>query len=86
MHVLALNDQANFTFVELSVFTLVFLVKQQGEDFTLRSEEGAKNLDPALSTVETVHLGLFGNKPRGLQGAAENLVAVLRILHAMCLG
>ena len=85
-HVLALNNKTNFTFVGLSVFTFDFVLKPWGEDFILRGEGGAKNFDPALSTVETIYLGFSATSHvGGREWASEHLVDVLRILHATCI-
>ncbi len=53
-HVLSLNDQTDFAFIELSVFVLDLVMKSRGENFVLRSEGRAKDFYPALATIESV--------------------------------
>ena len=75
-HVLSLNDQTNFAFIELSVFALDFVVKPRGEDFVLWSKGRVNNLYPALATIESVHFGFFGNQPGGLERTTERKLLI----------
>jgi hypothetical protein len=81
-HVLALNDQADFAFLELAVFAFDLVVKPGGENFVLRSKRRSEDLYPALATIESVHFRCFSYEPRWLERTTEHLCSVLWILHA----
>jgi len=69
-HVLALNDQTDFAFLELAVFTFDLVVKPGGENFVLRSKRRSEDLYPALATIESVHFRSFSCEPRWLEWTA----------------
>ena len=70
-HVLALNDQADFAFLELAVFAFDLVVKPGGENFVLRSKRRSEDLYPALATIESVHFRCFSYEPRWLERTTQ---------------
>ena len=73
-HVLALNDQTDFAFLELAVFTFDLVVKPGGENFVLRGKRRSEDLYPALATIESVHFRCFSYEPRWLERTTDRPV------------